>query len=172
MANCSNIQPGRVLTEFKSSRHSRDSSLWFESDSGSFEKPDHNPNHKPSVASPFVAEGFVFVVQAESNSVRVLTLLWPEHSSEPPRTSVDWLELDRRNPLATGRFNIMHLRSEMNARENTAGSAFNAMTPPSPNSQDRSRSMSPRLFRAALDNQSRQELTPHEKPYPGPKQNY
>ena len=48
---------------------------WFESSSGSFENPDHNPNPKPSVASCFAVKGFVAVAKAESNSVRVSTQL-------------------------------------------------------------------------------------------------
>lgn len=43
-------------------------------DSGSFEEPDHNPNQKPSVASCFVTEGFVFSDETSWAPVRVSTL--------------------------------------------------------------------------------------------------
>ncbi len=57
--------------------------VWFESHSGSFEKPDHNPNHQPSVASCFVTEGFVVVIEASWAPVRVSTVSMHDSLSEP-----------------------------------------------------------------------------------------
>jgi hypothetical protein len=48
-----------IVTEFKSSRHSRGSSLWFESDSGSLTKLVSYPNHSSSATTCFVKESCV-----------------------------------------------------------------------------------------------------------------